>query len=250
MTAVEVTADVASKPAGWSFKITAPALFIGGVPIARLEVAPASFTEYVETVREARRDMARDGAERVEKYLFRAQLRRQLQAYDAAGKRVKVTDLDIMQMHPRIAGAIQAGLRSVPSGPAGEVLPSGDGCTAPLLYKLGTPFVLGKSKGGEVITVTELEFHAPTMGAIEAVMFEEWRADQAYALLRDCCKPVGANVLVLPEAAIAQISEGDGFAIMADVVPRFFEPLDPSESEPISSGPTSGSTSTDGASAN
>lgn len=223
---IEAPAAKAETAGKWSMEITSPPVAFSGTPIARLEIAPHPFSEYVACVKEARADMARDGGSALAKYLFRAQVRRQLVATDAAGNRVAVSDMDIMTMHPKIAMAIQRGVSSVPSGNAGEALASGDGVSAPILYRLGTPINLGTSKStGEALIINEIEFQAVSYGVIEDVMFADWAGEQAELLIRLCARPVNApgGLISLPDQAVAQITEGDGFKIMADVLPRFFE---------------------------
>jgi hypothetical protein len=98
---------------------------------------------------------------------------------------------------------------------AGEVTKKGDGISASIVYKLGTPITAQGS------SITELEFLAPCFGDIEDVMIETQPLFQTMALIEKTAKPIG--MLAIPSWAISKISITDGLLINQLVLPSFLD---------------------------
>jgi hypothetical protein len=105
-------------------------------------------------------------------------------------------------------------------GASGSIIGSGDGVTAPLLYKLGTP--LAVTQGGEQKAITELEFLATTYGQLEDVLTAGSDVLKALELIKTVANPVEMEQLTrLTGFMVDGITIADGVTIMQKVLPRF-----------------------------
>jgi len=115
-------------------------------------------------------------------------------------------------------------LVSMYTGTPGEILtPDADGITSPILYKLGTPFAIGRSATNgvenDIKDIPEIEFFAKTYGEIEEVIAADSPAEQTLALLRKVAKPL--DMMSMPSWMVEQVSVMDGIFLMNKVLPRF-----------------------------
>ena len=100
---------------------------------------------------------------------------------------------------------------------AGKVIRKGDGIDSAITFQLGTPIPLGQGKS----PIAELEFLARTYGDIEDVLAAPQQIQQTAMLITTIAKPLGHSLSLLPDWAAKQITAGDGFAVMNEVLPHF-----------------------------
>jgi len=188
-------------------------LHFGDTPVDRIEVHSLSFSELTKLWEDLE-----TSKEKPEVALQRARIRYQTH-FLSSGKRVHPTADQLSQLPAAIARKIVAALPEG-QGPVGEIIGDGDGATAPVIYKLGTPIAM-KGKDGNEIRIEELEFMASTYGEIEDILAAETEVLRTLALLA-VAKPIGApGLTVLPQWAVDRISLSDGVTIMRDVASRF-----------------------------
>lgn len=152
----------------------------------------------------------------------RLRIKHQVRAITESGEKLSLDDLAISQLPIVYAKALNIALTDNDAKP-GEVLSKGDGISAPILYRLGTP--IKAQTGGETSAITELEFLAKTFGDVEEVMAETDQLGQAIALIRSVAKPLGVNDTLqrLPEWALEKFELADTFKISEEILPRFLE---------------------------
>jgi hypothetical protein len=192
-------------------KISLIPMVIGKQAVAELVVSELGFKAFGDAV-----DAAGSRQEGFDEGLLLERIERQTRAYDADGAEIKLGALEILQMPIPYAKQVHAALQETKS-PAGEVIRAGDGVSAPILYKLGTPLVTGGD------SITELEIQAKTLGDISTVYAADNRIAKTLALIEKCATPLGAaaNLMRLPAWALALITTTDGTVIMKEVLPRF-----------------------------
>lgn len=219
-------------PKAWGLDIASPPFVTtAGGHVARLTMAPLTYAEYCDmflsagTAAQAGAKAGDNEAARLRRYakmMSRERVKRRLKAWDASGNPVPLSEGDILRM-PRVYAAkvIAASDAAMDSEP-GEVLSQGDGISAPILYRLGTPLRTG---GQDPFPIEELEFSARTYGDIEEVLAGESPMAQALLLIQTCAKPVGGPVQLqaLPSWAVTQIAIADGLKIATDVLPSFLD---------------------------
>jgi hypothetical protein len=102
------------------------------------------------------------------------------------------------------------------------IVQNGNGIETPIVIKLGTPLVM-KNKEGESLSINELEFKASTAMDLERILAQTSEVEQTWALLEDCCTPLGEDLslMKLPSWAVEQITFGDGQFVRTQVLPNF-----------------------------
>ena len=187
---------------------------VGGKNVTSIEVHGTTFMQFVamwnraNLVPNVKTDVA----------LQRERIKKQA-VFTAGAEVVELNDVDLMQLPIRVTKAIIASL-DIDEGTAGKIVISGDGATSPIVYKLGTPFVM-KNAAGDV-TVSELEFLAKTYGELEDVLVADSSLAKAAALVTRIAKPIEVpSLMQLPGWMIDRLTIADGFTIMKEVLPLF-----------------------------
>lgn len=194
-----------------------PRYNIDGRDVAKLEVSTIGFLAFCGVGARAG-SAAKDDSE-VQKHLFRERIKKQVKAFDAAGKEIPLTDAGILAMPLPYAMRLKKDMNADPDEgvKSCEMLSAGDGMLSPIHIKLGFPL-----KGAGDKEIAELEFQAQTLGQLEDFVSAGTDFEKTVALLK-VARPVGEDMtlLALPSWAIDQISLTDGAWIMEKVVPSF-----------------------------
>lgn len=194
-----------------------PVYNIDGQDVARLEVGTIGFLSFCEVGAKAGSASKNDSD--VQKNLFRERIKRQVKAFDAAGKEIPLSDVAILSMPLPYAMRLKKDINADPVGEmkSCEMLSKGDGMLSPIHIKLGFPL-----KGSAGKEIAELEFQAQTLGQLEDFVAAGTDFEKTTALLK-VARPVGEDMtlLALPSWALDQIALTDGAWIMENVVPSF-----------------------------
>lgn len=186
----------------------------GDVVIDEITVAPLAFHELAAmwaTMTHIRKGFS--------KALQRARIAKQT-TFKAKGEVVVAKPENLTALPVVVAKSIIAQL-DVDQGEGGEVIGDGDGITAPVLYRLGTPIKM-KDGGGNDLVIEELEFFAKTFGEVEDVMAANSDVERAMILIRDLAVPVGMPTMQrLPAWAADRITIADGVVISGEIASRF-----------------------------
>lgn len=198
---------------------TKPPYIVGDVSIARMSISEIGFAQLASAVREASGNDAQANARK----LFREKIRRQIKAYTAANAVVPLSDDIISGMPVQYVQAVKDGLgAAIDETPQGDPKllsdPKADGIFSPIHIKLGRPI---KTADGKLIS--ELEFQAKTLMAIEDALLCDSQLDKVLELLK-IARPVGGDfqLVALPSWAADQLSLVDGIFILRNVIPSFF----------------------------
>jgi len=193
------------------------AVFVGETQIDHFTVEPLSFTGFAICVNKANEEVGPN--ENLTKYLQRERILRQVKAHKKDGTVVPMTAEHLLNM-PLAYGKVFTSQLLKDTSPVGEILESGDGISAPLLYRLGTPIKTGTDDK----EITELEFQAKTFGDIEDILAAENHVEKTLKMIELLGRPVGDfDLLTLPSWALDQITIVDGSNLMNRVLPSFFE---------------------------
>ncbi|MGQ2901735.1 hypothetical protein [Neoaquamicrobium sediminum] len=195
-------------------EIKNPPFEIEGTSIAALEVSKIGFKQIAEVAAVADKGPDSDRTKR----LFRERIKRQVRAVTSDGQQIALKDEHIYNIPLPYAMPMRNALDAVlvNTGSKAEILSKGDGLSAPVLVKLGTPLVMGKGD-----PITEIEIKAETLGQLEDAIIAETSQEQAMAVLT-IAKPVNSTLQALPSWALDQITVSDGVFIMTKVLPSFF----------------------------
>ena len=191
-------------------------VFIGEVPIDYFEVQNMTFKDFATCVERANEAA---GGDDLTKHLQRERILMQVKAHKSDGTVVPMNVENLLMM-PLAYGKVFTSHLLKDTSPPGEVLESGDGISAPILYRLGTPI----KTGNEEKEIIELEFQAKTFGDIEDILAAENHVQKTLKMIEMLGRPVGdLGLVTLPSWAISQITIVDGSKIMNSVLPSFFE---------------------------
>lgn len=189
---------------------------VNGVSIVSADVSTIKFKQFAAQLLKAvtRPDKSVD----YDIALTRIRMIDQTTLVTEKGEKVKMGDLDLINLPIRVARAIQSSM-NLDQGTMGKVLSDkdADGISSPILYQLGDPINLN---GGDPIT--ELEFLAKTYGDLETVLCEDQPIQQVVELIANVAKPTN-GLMALPSWAVDNVSIADGIKIANDVLPRFLE---------------------------
>lgn len=182
--------------------------------VTEIKVNPLTFLELGQLW-----DQIGVGSAKAEVALQRARIKHQAHFMNGSERLIPSPE-DLHKMPFPVAKAIIDALGHG-QGLPGKVIGNGDGATAPILYKLGTPIEM-KDGTGKARVIEELEFMASTYGELEDVFAAENEVARALALLTAIAVPVGVDGLTrLPGWAIDRITVADGVTIMKQVSNRF-----------------------------
>lgn len=193
-------------------------LTLGERRVSSIAVSPIFFAEYLRIMGDAA-SSARTPDD-VNRMSFRARVKHQTTLILDNGEKAKFDDKTYSGMHPRLGIAIKQAINAVPADGDAAMLHKGDGVSAAVHIKLGTP--IKATSGKDAKDIAELEFRAKTLGEMEDVIVADGRAEQVLALMK-MAKPVGATLLALPSWAVDQISLADGLFILNEVLPCFLD---------------------------
>ena len=146
--------------------------------------------------------------------LRRARITKQI-AFYSNGTVVNVSPMDVTKLSIQSARTLIQ-LLDRDDGPQGKVIRPGDGIEKAIVYELGTPIRIQNKD-----PIKELEFIAKNYGDVEDIMASLDPIEQANLLITNLAKPLGTTLTALPSWAVAQITLGDGFTIIRDVLPPF-----------------------------
>lgn len=199
-------------------EFTLPVQF-GDNSITTIKVQPLTFATLTEMWAQVAAEI-RGTKESSTKHLQRKRIAHQVH-FMAGDKRIIADAANISQLPIPVARAIIAAL-DIGEGKAGEIIGTGDGVQAPILYKLGNP-IEAEAGGGKKSKIEELEFKATVFADIEDVLAVDGEVPQALELIKRIGKPVDSSLMVLPSWAVERISVADGVTITQKVLPRFLE---------------------------
>jgi phage FluMu protein gp41 len=153
-----------------------------------------------------------------------ARLQRQVVA-NVGGAQTALSTREILSMPLKLFRQVDAALDGK-AYPVGTVVGEGDGVTTPVIFKLGTPLMLGGITGKESSPagqITELTFIAECLGDVLPVVSANYEMEQVIALVEKLAQPIGTDVtlLRLPSWAMEQLTWEDGNAISKAVLPSF-----------------------------
>lgn len=190
---------------------------VGEDMISKAEISRLSFGKFVGISRSV--VAALKPNQKMNVIMQRHRMMEQVALLSAAGKRVRMSELNVTQLPPIVGRDIAAGLFFDDDLP-GELLSdsNADGISVPIHYKLGTPIAAANGKA-----IEELEFIAKSFGDIEEITAGEAELFQTYDLIATMAKPAGGTMLALPSWALDKISLADGIFIMNVVLPRFLK---------------------------
>jgi hypothetical protein len=201
-----------------------PPLQLGEDTAVKVEISALLFAKFIELSKAV---LATRSKVRYEVLLQRARIKEQCTFVTKAGKKIKITDEQLMLMSATAGRAIVPKL-SHSEGEQGTVLTAGDGVSTAILYKFGTPIVSGGQDGKKI---EEVEFLAPGYTQIEEILAGEQALFQTIDLIATVARPVGGTLMALPSWAIDQITLADGLTIMNKVLPSFLPSPDASPNE-------------------
>lgn len=189
-------------------------LSFGDNAISKIEVKSLTFFEMVKLWKNASKIPGK-----AEVALQRARIQHQAYFLDSDGKRQIPSIEELYQMPMSIGKSIVDSL-DFGQGKPGEIIGQGDGCTKPILYKLGDP--ISTKLNNKKVQITELEFFATTFGQVEEILAADSEMDRASALITQLAVPIEIEGLMqLPSWALDQLSTADGVTIMRQVLPAF-----------------------------
>lgn len=193
--------------------------FVGDEAISGAEIANIGFGRFVAIARQVLPTVK--PGQKFNVLMQRHRLMEQVTLVTAGGKRMKLTEDQVLALPPMVGRDLVEDLFFIDDG-VGELLSgsSADGVSVPFHYKLGTPI---KGQGGK--DITEIEFIAKSFGDLEELTAETFELGQAYDLITKMGKPLGEGVtlLAMPSWAVDQVSLMDGLFIMNQVLPRFLK---------------------------
>lgn len=179
----------------------------------KITVAPLMFSTFVRISEKAL--LLQSSKRPLNVLLQRLRMQTQVTFHTVNDQTFKLSDEDLATLPAAVARKIVP-LLALDEGGPGELLSDGDGLSAPVHVKLGTPIKAGGDK-----EFAELEFLAKTYSDIENILVADQPIFQTFALIEGLANPIDGSIERLPSWAIDQITIADGVFILNNVLPRF-----------------------------